>query len=493
MQSPYSREPFPTMTPQITSVEPMSLERVALPDEGAGDLSPAVFKMIVDLTANPFVVIRPDGYICYAGASVERLLGWKPEQLAGRTIVEFLPPDQVELAIEAVSEIDQIDRGGAGVPMVFQILRADDRVAWVEVGAIPLFDIPGVDNLIVLRERRWDEQHWFDRFVAALLADEPLDDVLAALCRSIAFALEADGAVVHYRFDGSSFAGAAGVDVVDELALDVGPWVDAAQSDAPALRHLDPVELACAVGAPAVASGYRSCWTMPVPLSPGLAPAVLSIWRRETGPPLIGHRHMLERCAQYVQLALVRAAEHDRLRHLAGHDALTGVANRAEFRERLAKALAIGEPEVAVAFCDRDDFKPINDSYGHHVGDEVLVQVADRLRACLRTGDELARVGGDEFTVLLRNVPDEQAAHHVADRLLAALKQPFEVEGDSADIGLSVGIALAEPGTAADDLIDRADDALYRVKRTGGRGVHISLPSSREDRPARSGEAAAGT
>jgi GGDEF domain-containing protein len=65
----------------------------------------------------------------------------------------------------------------------------------------------------------------------------------------------------------------------------------------------------------------------------------------------------------------------------------------------------------------------------------------------------------------------------VADRLLAALKEPFEVEGDSADIGLSVGIALAESGTAADGLIDRADDALYRVKRTGGRGVHISLPS----------------
>jgi diguanylate cyclase (GGDEF)-like protein len=143
----------------------------------------------------------------------------------------------------------------------------------------------------------------------------------------------------------------------------------------------------------------------------------------------------------------------------------------------LAKALAIGEPDVAVAFCDLDDFKPINDSFGHHVGDEVLVEVADRLRACLRTGDELARVGGDEFTVLLRNVPDEQAAQHVADRLLAALKLPFEIQGETADVGLSVGIALAESGCAADELIGRADEALYRVKHAGGRGVHISLRS----------------
>jgi diguanylate cyclase (GGDEF)-like protein len=213
-----------------------------------------------------------------------------------------------------------------------------------------------------------------------------------------------------------------------------------------------------------------------VPVSPGLAPAVLSVWRRAPGSPLIGHRHVLDRSAQYVQLALVRAAEHDRLRHLAGHDALTGVANRAEFRDRLAKALAIGERDVAVAFCDLDDFKPINDSYGHHVGDAVLVEVAARLRACLRTGDELARVGGDEFTVLLRNVPDEAAARHVADRLLAALGDPFDVEGAKADIGLSVGIALAETGTTADALVDRADEALYAVKRAGGRGVHISMP-----------------
>src|SRR3954454_9619597 len=458
------------MASHMTTVEATGL--------GAGDLPADVFKLIVDLTANPFVVIRPDGFVLYAGESVERLLGWKPDQIAGMNIVEFLPADQVELAIEAIAEIDQIDRGGDGVPMVFQIRRADGRLAWVEIGAIPLFDVPGVEDMIVLRERRWDEQYWFDRFVATLLADEPLDDVLAALCRSIGFALEADGVVVHYRFDGNAFAGAAGVGVpVDELALDVGPWCDAAMSGAPALGHVDPVSLPCAVGAPAVARGFRASWTVPVPLSPGLAPAALSVWRREAGAPLIGHRHMLERCAQYVQLALVRAAEHDRLRHLAGHDALTGVANRSEFRERLAKALAIGEPDVAVAFCDLDDFKPINDNFGHHVGDEVLVAVAERLRACLRTGDELARVGGDEFTVQLRNVPDEQAAHHVADRLLAALKQPFEVEGETAGIGLSVGIALAESGAVADELIERADDALYRVKRAGGRGVHISLPS----------------
>src|SRR5205823_6295040 len=109
-----------------------------------------------------------------------------------------------------------------------------------------------------------------------------------------------------------------------------------------------------------------------------------------------------------------------------------------------------------VAFCDLDDFKPINDNHGHRVGDLVLVEVATRLRACLRTGDEIARIGGDEFTVLMRNVPDAAAARHVAERLLASVRDPFPVEDTFARIGMSVGIALSEPGIGADALLEQA-------------------------------------
>ena len=108
--------------------------------------------MIVDATAYPFVVINPDGYIRYAGGSIEKVLGWPADQVAGKNMVDFLPPDQVELAIAAIAEIEEVDREGAGVPMVFQLLRPDGETSWVEIGAIPLLDVPGVD-CIVLRER----------------------------------------------------------------------------------------------------------------------------------------------------------------------------------------------------------------------------------------------------------------------------------------------------------------------------------------------------
>jgi diguanylate cyclase (GGDEF)-like protein len=335
---------------------------------------------------------------------------------------------------------------------------------------MPFLDHPDVDA-IVLRLQRWDASHHFDDFLAALLADEPLPVVLGALCRSIAVSLEAEGAVVHYGFDGAAFEGADGFAAPFELIRsDQGPWCQAvAQHDT---ISVEVGELPEPLASAAAAAGFRACWAVPVPAA-GVAPAALSIWRVAPGAPLIGHRHVLERSARYVQLALVRTAEHQRLRYLAGHDSLTGVANRAQFRDRLAHALAIGEEALGVAFCDLDQFKPVNDTYGHLAGDTALVEVAARLRASLRAGDELARIGGDEFTVLLRNVPDGDAALHVADRLLGALAEPIDVGCGFVSLGLSVGIVLAEPGSSADDLLSRADDALYLAKRAGGTRAHV--------------------
>ena len=281
--------------------------------------------------------------------------------------------------------------------------------------------------------------------------------------------LEAVGVGVHHGFDGDGFTGEPGWGVPE------GCRGDSSILPIDGFRSWGVDELPPAIADAARAAGIASVWTAPVPTSEGLAPAVLSVWRARPGPPLLGHRHVLQRSLRYVQLALVRTAEHQRLQHLAGHDALTGVANRGQFRDRLAEALAVGERDLAVAFCDLDGFKPVNDTFGHSAGDEVLVQVADRLRRCLRTGDELARLGGDEFTVLLRNVPDGPAAAHVGERLLAAMRDPFVLStGDRVQVGVSVGIARSFQTGTADELLHRADTALYDAKRGGGRRVCVA-------------------
>ena len=428
--------------------------------------------MIIDGNAHPFVVIARDGTIRFAGASVADVTGWPSEALVGRNMVEFLAPGDVELAVEAIGEIEAIDRSGAGVPMVFGIVGADGVTNWVEVGAMPLLDVPGVDA-IALRMRPWEAQRHLDAFLAQLLADEPIDRVLGSLARSIAASLEASGAAIHHGFDGTRFMGAGGHGIPpDCLALDQGPWCDVAAGAE--VIDVASGELPETIAAAARGAGLHGCWVAPVPPSERVAPSVVSVWRTESGPPLIGHRHVLERSTRYVQLALVRTAEHQRLLHIAGHDELTGVANRTQFRDRLAEALAIGERDIAVAFCDLDQFKPVNDDFGHGAGDRVLVEVADRLRGCLRAGDELARIGGDEFTVLLRNVPDATAALHVTERLMASFRRPFHVGSELATLGLSVGIARARAEMTAEALIAAADAALYEAKRAGGGKAHIA-------------------
>lgn len=432
---------------------------------GVGDLPSEVFKAIVDESWFTFLVIDPVGTFIYVGGTCEDVLGWKPEDVLGRGIVEFLTDEGLLQAFHTLAEIQVRDRSGESVPMVFEIKQPDGGTIWIEVGAIPLLDMPGAEG-IVLRCRPWTGQRHFEDFLDSLLSDEPLPEILTRLCRSIASSLDAGCAAVHHGFDGVGFAAAAGSDLPESCLMLPGPWLDAVREGTATDVDLEEVDGEWA--AVARDMGMRACWTAAVPGTEGLAPAALTVCRAIPGHMLSGHRQVFERSLSYVRLALVRNAEHQRLSHLAGHDALTGVANRREFRSRLAAALAIGERDLAVAFCDLDGFKLINDTFGHIRGDAVLVEVTERLRSSLRGGDEMARMGGDEFTVLLRQVGDPSAANHVVDRLLAALREPLVVEGTEVALGVSIGVALAGPDSTADSLLARADEALYAVKRSGG-------------------------
>lgn len=160
----------------------------------------------------------------------------------------------------------------------------------------------------------------------------------------------------------------------------------------------------------------------------------------------------------------------ERLRHQAFHDALTGLPNRALFGDRVGHALARAErsgEEVAVLLIDLDDFKSINDSLGHSVGDHLLVEVAARLDASMRGADTVARLGGDEFAVLLEDDKSAARAEQTANRILVAVSAPIELDGRSFPIAASVGIARAKAPTTAIDIMRDADVAMYTAKGHG--------------------------
>jgi diguanylate cyclase (GGDEF)-like protein/PAS domain S-box-containing protein len=168
---------------------------------------------------------------------------------------------------------------------------------------------------------------------------------------------------------------------------------------------------------------------------------------------------------QFVDLTRRKHAESE-LRHQAYYDPLTALPNRKEFTRSLTIALDNDET-LGVAFIDIDDFKVINDSLGHDAGDRLLVAVAERLRRVLRPDDLLARFGGDEFTALLERVDDARHALRVADRLGAALRAPFVIDGQQRYVTASVGVALSHGENDAEDLLRDADAAMYRAKELG--------------------------
>ena len=162
--------------------------------------------------------------------------------------------------------------------------------------------------------------------------------------------------------------------------------------------------------------------------------------------------------------------QHELVTRLAGEallDPLTGLHNRVSMVDRLEHALARRDTVTAVLFLDVDDFKRVNDDLGHEAGDRVLLAVGDHLRRCVRTGDTVARVGGDEFVVVCEDLRPTADIHAIAERVVQVIEVETAEHGPPVFITTSVGLAIATSGDAADAVLRAADSAMYRAKRRG--------------------------
>ncbi|WP_177170253.1 EAL domain-containing protein [Nitrosomonas marina] len=168
---------------------------------------------------------------------------------------------------------------------------------------------------------------------------------------------------------------------------------------------------------------------------------------------------------------------HERINHLAHYDALTQLPNRALFTERLKHALAQAkrsQTKLALLFIDLDHFKQINDTHGHHIGDELLCKVADKLTSIMRATDTVSRLSGDEFTVLIEDNVNEDKARMVAEKILKAMESPFELHSGAIYISASIGITLyPDDGDDIESLLKQADLAMYRSKEAGRNHFHF--------------------
>jgi diguanylate cyclase (GGDEF)-like protein len=214
-------------------------------------------------------------------------------------------------------------------------------------------------------------------------------------------------------------------------------------------------------------------------------------WFENITYPVLGANGEVAGLAIFTRDITERKNSEERFKHMAYHDALTGLPNRAAFRATLDSALARARKDrraLAVMCLDLDGFKQINDTLGHLVGDELLALLGERLAGQIRGGDTVARIGGDEFVVVLPGISNSKRAEEVARRIVDAMREPFQAGGEALEVHVSIGIAVyPEHGDEAELLLRRADAAMYQAKER--RGSNYELCAHPEDAP---GPAAAG-
>nr|MDQ3757682.1 EAL domain-containing protein [Actinomycetota bacterium] len=235
--------------------------------------------------------------------------------------------------------------------------------------------------------------------------------------------------------------------------------------------------------APMVAEGVEAAMAAPVHRN-GTVVGSLVVATHEPGRRYTDtEQEVLLAFAEHASLALNDASAIEAMRrafgeavHQATHDALTGLPNRTLVIDRLTHALARARRTprgLAVLFVDLDRFKVVNDSLGHSVGDEVLVQIADRLQSAVRPGDTVSRLAGDEFVVICEDFNDESDLTSLGERMAQAIARPLHLYGRDTVITASIGIAVASPEATAEDLLRDADVAMYRAKERGRSRIEL--------------------
>lgn len=416
-------------------------------------LPDGVADAVVEHMADMVLVVDSLGRIAYANQTAELLLGWSRVDWIGRSAFDLIHPDDVGSAAESLATASA---SGPGIkqPIELRVRTSEDSWRPVEIISSNMLDESSVRGLVVVArdltarasglavaevERRRFEQV-FDRspFGMALVDDDRrlvrLNTALAHLC-------------------GRTQADLAGTTVVELVTDDdrarfeefTSLAIDGAEQEAVEVRFVDDADV--------------TRWVR----------ASMSRIEGDDGSFI----HLVLQCEDVTEEHVLR----EQLLYAATHDDLTGLLNRPGFQSVYehvaARERGHGGPSAALLFIDLDGFKQVNDVHGHESGDLLLELVAGRIRRTVRTSDAVARIGGDEFLVLLDPVVSTAVASDLAERIRAAIHQPVELPTAIVNISASIGVSVARGVDDMSDGLNRADAAAYAVKRDGGNDVSV--------------------
>lgn len=450
----------------------------------------ARFHAIADYTHDLEFWLSPAGRLLWINPSVERMLGYSVAECIGQ--MDF-PGDVIhpEDRVAADFQLRQALRGTSGQGYSLRICRKDGGHFWAQVNWQPIHDHAGVYQGIRASIHSIDDlkatEASLRHAIGELRAAESLQrkyleeteqerarlvSLLSAMNLGILF-VAADGRVIYHNPTFSR------IWLIEEGTALIGlPVNEVLAKSASALARPDHFSrhLLSVLETRELSDSYE------IQMTDGRIITELDYPVRDREGRFLGHLWIYEDITRERQTA-------EQLVYLAERDALTGLYNRHRFQQELARTMLETDrhhAQCAVMFFDLDEFKSINDSYGHRAGDALLIRVAGEISALVRRNEVLARLGGDEFAILLPAVQGKEA-EMLADRVVRAIAQiPFRFEGQNLRLTTSLGIAYY-PGQAADadDLVARADIAMYQAKDAGKNTWRVFRADSGADREMR--------
>lgn len=443
----------------------------------------------MDLLLDAVCIVDAEGRYLYVSAAFETIFGYAPEEVIGRQMLELVHPEDRARTLEAASGIMA---GNVERHFENRYVRKDGRIVHIMWSA------------------RWSEAEQARIAVARDITDRKRDEAMRMAVHAISDVthktddmpalLAAIHEIVGSLLPAGNFFLALHDAQKDELSF---PYYVDERHAAPPSQRLDAGSLCAEL----IHSG-RPLWITPDSrMSPDLLAradvgAAAIYW---LGVPLQGRNGMVGalvvrgysadiqyseqdmRTLQFISLQVAAAIERkqmvERLEHAALYDPLTDLPNRRLFQDRLLHALALARRDtssLALLYLDLDQFKQVNDDYGHAMGDLLLQELAVRIRSCIRESDTVSRMGGDEFLILLNGIQTPADAFVVAETIRTMVCHPMVLEGREFTVSPSIGIAhFPEHGDDARQLIRCADEAMYAAKREGGNRSHfcpVSLP-----------------
>ncbi|HEX7151940.1 MAG TPA: EAL domain-containing protein [Thermoanaerobaculia bacterium] len=400
-----------------------------------------------------------NGVIQFVNERLCEMTGYSREEMVGRHPLDFLlafPKEDGPLMRQKTA----LRMQGISDQYEIRVRRKDGIVLWLEIGAAPVFDghgnvigSIGVHNDVTARRAA----------EAALRESEGRYRLMAENSTDVISRSTIEGRIVYASDAIRHLLGYEPVEVVGRSSFDF-----IAPEDHPIVRRAT-FSLDAAVGT--TTYSYRA-----------IRKDGSLVWFESTSRALVDpHSGNVEEIVSVTRDITERKTAEEQIEYQAYHDALTGLPNRLLFRDRLTVALAHAKRQqhlLAAMFLDLDRFKYVNDTLGHSVGDELLKAIAVRLQSMLREEDTIARMGGDEFTILLADLASAEDAAKIAQKLIDAIAQPVHLEGQDLYITTSIGIALyPNDGASAEQLLQNADNAMYRAKEAGRNGYQLCTPA----------------